>query len=157
MMNFKTRISLIFGADSTLGDYPLHLPPDNPADGATAIEKKIWKLDRIEYNKQTTKLEDKSNLYGAMVGQISENSKIRAKEVQTGVEAEAEFEPSKLLQAILATHIGDSTLGVAHQMCNITERHNMLVMGSHDSLSTYLTNTKSALYNKLLRWWVELG
>ena len=41
MTNFKTRISLIFGADGTLGDYPVYLPPDNLADGATAIERKI--------------------------------------------------------------------------------------------------------------------
>ena len=65
--------------------------------------------------------------------------------MQIGVEAENEIEPRKLLQAILATHIGDSTLGVAHQMIIITQRYNMLVMGSHENLSMYLTNAKSAL------------
>ena len=80
-----------------------------------------------------------------MLGQMSESSKTRAKEVQAGVEAVNEFEPRKLLQAILATHIGDSTLGVAHQMFNITQRYNMLVMGPYDDLHMYFTNTKSAL------------
>lgn len=55
-------------------------------------------MDRIEYGKQLTKLEeDKLNLYGAMLEQMSESSKTRAKEVQLGVEAENEFEPRKLL------------------------------------------------------------
>ena len=35
------------------------------------------------------------------------SSKTRAKEVLAGIEAENEFESRKLMQAILATHIGD--------------------------------------------------
>ena len=65
--------------------------------------------------------------------------------MQTGVEAENEFELRKLLQTILATHIGDSTLGVADQMFMITQRYNSLMMGSYKNLSTYLSNTKSVL------------
>ena len=80
-----------------------------------------------------------------MLGQMSESSKTRVKEVRLGVEAENEFEPRKLLQAILATHIGDSTLGVTHQMYMISQRFNDLVTGTHENLSMYLTNTKSAL------------
>ena len=76
---------------------------------------------------------------------MSASSKTRAKEVQVGVEVEDESKPRKLLQAILATHIGDSTLGVAHQMFNITQRYNMLVIGPYDDLHMYFTNTKSAL------------
>ena len=72
---------------------------------------------------------------------MSESSKTSVSEVQ----AENEFEPRKLMQAILATHIGDSTLGVAHQMFMITQRYNNLVMGQHDNLSMYYINTKSAL------------
>ena len=76
---------------------------------------------------------------------MSESSKTRIGEVLLGVEAGNEFEPRKLLQAILVTHIGDSTLGVQHQMYVITQRYNDLVMGSHENLSMYLTSTKSAL------------
>ena len=49
------------------------------------------------------------------------------------------------MQAILVTHIGDSTLGVQHQMYMITQRYNNLVMGQHDNLSMYYINSKSAL------------
>ena len=76
---------------------------------------------------------------------MSESSKTRAKEMQAGVEAENEFELRKLLQATLTTHIGDSTLGVPHQMFMITRRYNNLVMGQYEYLSVYLTKTKSAL------------
>ena len=146
MTTYKSRISMIFGADGTLGDYPVYALPDQPDDDASVYDRDIWKFDRNEYGKNLVKLEeDKLNLYGAMLGQMSESSKTRAKEVQAGVEAENEFEPRKLLQAILATHIGDSTLGVAHQMYMISQRYNNLVMGQYDNLSAYLTNTKSAL------------
>ena len=146
MTTFKSRVSMIFGPDGTLGDFPVYALPDQPGEEATIYDRKIWELERTDYSKNLKTLEeDKANLYGAMLGQMSESSKTRVQEVQIGVEAENEFEPRKLLQAILATHIGDSTLGVAHQMFIITQRYNMLVMGSHENLSMYLTNTKSAL------------
>ena len=76
-------------------------------------DRKIWELGMIDHNKNVETLEeDELNLYGAMLGQMSESSKTRVGEVLSGEEAANEFEPKKLLQAILVTHIGDSTLGV---------------------------------------------
>ena len=146
MTTYKSRISMIFGVDGTLGDYPAYALPDQPEEGASVYDTTIWKLERTEYQNNLKTLDsDKANLYGAMLGQMSESSKTRVSEVQTGVEAENEFEPRKLMQAILATHIGDSTLGVAHQMFMITQRFKNLIMGQHDNLSAYYINTKSAL------------
>ena len=134
MTTFKSRVSMIFGTDGTLGDYPAYVLPDQPEDGATIYNRKIWKLGMVDYNKNIKTLEEeKGNLYGAMLGQMSESSKMRVSEVQTGIEAENEFEPRKLMQAILVTHIGDSTLGVQHQMYMIIQRYNNLVMGQHDN------------------------
>ena len=146
MTTYKSRVSMIIGADGTLGDYPVYVQPEHPTEGATVYDRKIWESDLIEYGKQTTKLdEDKLNLYGAMLGQMSKSSKTRVGEILLGVEAACEFEPRKLLQAILVTHIGDSTLGVQHQMNVITQKYNDLVMGGHENLSMYLTSTKPAL------------
>ena len=146
MTTYKSRVSMIFGADGTLGDYPVYALPDQPGADASVYDTTIWKLERTEYQSNLKTLEqDKTNLYGAMLGQMSESSKTRIGEVLLGVEAGNEFEPRKLLQAILVTHIGDSTLGVQHQMYVITQRYNDLVMGSHENLSMYLTSTKSAL------------
>ena len=146
MTTYKSRVSMIFGADGTLGDYPVYVLPDQPPLDASIYDREIWKLDRTEYRDNLKTLEaDKENLYGAMLGQMSESSKTRVSEVQAGVEAANECEPRKLMQAILATHIGDSTLGVAHQMFMITQRYNNLVMGQHENLSMYYINTKSAL------------
>ena len=146
MTTFKSKVSLIFGADGTLGDYPVIPLPEPPQEGASPTNRKIWELEQVEYYKSRTKLEeDKQNLHGAMVGQMSENSKIRVKEVAAGVQAESEQNPRKLLQAILATHVGDSTLGAEHQMHNIQQRYDHLIMQPYEHLSTYLTNTKSAL------------
>ena len=146
MTTYKSRISMIFGADGTLGDYPVYASPDQPNADASIYDTTIWKLERTEYQSNLKTLDqDKTNLYGAMLGQMSESSKTRVGEVLLGVEAACEFEPRKLLQAILVTHIGDSTLGVQHQMYVITQRYNDLVMGGHENLSMYFISTKSAL------------
>ena len=137
---------MIFGADGTLEDYPVLAVPPPPGIDASQDDRDIWKLERVEYIKARTKLEeDKQNLYGAMVGQMSENSKIRVKEVNVGVQADSEQDPRKLMQAILATHVADSTLGAEHQIHNIQQRYDHLVMEPHEHLSTHLTNFKSAL------------
>jgi hypothetical protein len=97
---------MIFGQDGTLGDYPVMVEPDDPGMAATAIAKDKWKIDYTEYKKAVNKLEeDKRKLYGIMLGQMSESSKTRARENPVGEEAVTEFDPRKLLQAILATHI----------------------------------------------------
>lgn len=146
MSNNDTTISLIFGQDGTLGDYPVYVVPSDPGVDATPIDKEKWKIDYAEYKKLVTKLkDDKRKLYGFMLGQMSESSKIRAREDPVGEEAVTEFDPRKLLQAILSTHIGDSTLEENHQLFNIIQRYNVLVMGSHESLSNYYTNFRSAL------------
>ena len=130
---------MIFGADGTLGDY-------QPDDDASVYDTTIWKLERAgDQNNLETLETDKTNLCGAMLGQMSESSKTRVSEVQMGIEAENEFEPRKLMKAILATHIGDSTLGAQHQMYMVTQRYNNLVMGQHDNICMYYINTKSAM------------
>ena len=80
---------MIFGADGILGEYPVYVLPDQPGEEASVYDRKIWELELIEYNKNIKTLEeDKGNLYGAMLGQMSDSSKIRAGEVQAGMEAE---------------------------------------------------------------------
>jgi hypothetical protein len=111
MTTYKSRVSMIFGADGTLGDYPVYALPDQPGADASVYDTTAWKLERTEYQSNLKTLEqDKTNLYGAMLGQMSESSKTRIGEVLLGVEAGNEFEPRKLLHAILVTHIGDTTL-----------------------------------------------
>ena len=146
MANCDTKVSVIFGQDGTLGDYPVFVAPDHPGPFPDPSEYDIWKIDYADYRKQCNRLEeDKTKLYGIMLGQMSESSKIRVRETLVGEESVTEFDPRKLLQAILATHIGDSTLGLNHQLFNITQKYNNLVMLPYDSLSTYYTNTKSSL------------
>lgn len=139
-------IGQISGQDGALGDYPVFAAPEEPAADAAATEKKKWEIDYAEYKAQNRKLEtDKTRLLGTMLGQMSESSKTRAREIPAGAEADSECDPRKLLIAILASHIGDSTLGVAHQLFNIAQRYNNLVMRLYENLSIYFTNTNSAL------------
>ena len=124
MTTYKSRVSMIFGSDGTLGDYPVYALPDQPGADASVYDTMTWKLERTEYQGNLKMLEqDKTNLYGAMLGQMSESSKTRVGEVILWVGAENECGPRKLLQAIVVTCIGHITLGVQHQMYVITQRY----------------------------------
>ena len=58
-----THISMIFGADGTLGDYPAYALPDQRGKNASVYDTTILKLDRTEYQNNLKTLEhDKSNL-----------------------------------------------------------------------------------------------
>ena len=88
---------------------------------------------------------DNAKLCGIMLGQMSDSSKIRARGNAIRDEAIMEDDPRKLLQAILATRIGDARLSVHHQLYNIRQKYNYLVMGSSDTLITFYQNIKSTL------------
>ena len=69
MTTFNSRVDMIIGADGTSGDYPVYALPDQPVDGATVYDRKIWELEMTDYNKDVKTLrENKGDLYGAMLG-----------------------------------------------------------------------------------------
>ena len=49
MTTYKSRVSMIFGADDTLGDYPVYALPDQPGADASVYDTTVWKLERTEY------------------------------------------------------------------------------------------------------------
>lgn len=145
--NTETRVCNIFGQDGTVGEYPVHIAPVEPTGAAvTPGERKIWELKMASHLKLNEKFQvDKAKLCGIMLGQMSDSSKIRARGNAIGDEAIMEDDPRKLLQAILATHIGDARLSVHHQLYNIRQKYNYLVMGPSDTLITFYQNIKSTL------------
>ena len=141
-----TSICSIFGQDGTVGDYPVYVEPQEPAEPSTPAAKKRWEILLVIYVKNIEKFDlDKRKLHGIMLGQMSESSKIRARGIAIGDEAILEDDPRKLLQSILATHIGDSRLAANHHLFNIRQRYNSLVMGPGDSLITFYQNMRSTL------------
>ena len=56
MTTFNSRVDMIIGADGTSGDYPVYALPDQPVDGATVYDRKIWELEMTDYNKDVKTL-----------------------------------------------------------------------------------------------------
>ena len=146
MTQCVTKIGVIFGADGVLGDYPVFPEPDDPIDTATAAERKKWEIKFSSWSKEQDNFAlDKRKLFGIMLGQMGESSKNRVRETAIGIEAMEEQEPRKLLQAILATHLGDSRLGAEHHLFNMEHSYHLLRQGPNDSLVHYHQSIKSTL------------
>ena len=146
MTQCTTKIGVIFGADGVLGAYPVFTEPADPPDTATPAVKKKWEIKFTAFSKTKDNFDlDKTKLFGYMLGQMSESSKTRARETTIGQEAMVEQEPRKLLQAILATHLGDSRLGAEHHLFNMQQRYHMLKMGTTDTLVYYHQSIRSTL------------
>ena len=146
MTQCTTKIGVIFGADGVLGAYPVFTEPADPLDTATPAVKKKWEIKFTAWSKIKDSFDlDKTKLFGIMLGQMSESSKTRARETTMGQEAMTEQEPRKLLQAILATHLGDSRLGAEHHLFNMQQRYHMLKMGPTDTLVYYHQSIRSTL------------
>jgi hypothetical protein len=70
------------------GDYPELQEPPLPNEDSSKFEIKKWEIAYAKYIKDVDKLEaDKLKVFGLMLGQISENSKNRVKETDTGATA----------------------------------------------------------------------
>ncbi len=141
-----TNICLIFGQDGTIGDYPVFVKPTDPDDPSTAAAKKKWEITYAEWFKNKNKFVlDQRKLMGIMLGQMSDSSQVRARSTPVGDEAINELDPRKLLQSILATHIGDSRVGADHNLFNIEQSYSALVMSQGEPLDTYYQAMKALL------------
>jgi hypothetical protein len=138
MTQCESKIYMIFGADGTLGKYPVITEPEDPPEDASRVTTKKWETRYAEFNKEKYKLDtDKGKLFGVMLGQMSENSKTRVRETVTGAKALDEHDPRGLLSAILSTHLGDNRLGADHNLYKVEQAFNLYSMQPGDHLPYY--------------------
>jgi hypothetical protein len=133
-----SRINLIFGIDATLEDYPELQEPPLPNEDSSKFEIKKWEIAYAKFIIDVDKLEvDKLKVFDLMVGQISENSKNRVKETDTGAIAMEQQDPRLLLSAILSTDLTDNRLGAEHNLYKIEQAFHRYAMEPGDSLAFY--------------------
>ena len=84
--NYKSDICEIFGNEGIPGDYPQYVAPiDIPADAGFMVATK-WKRALELFDKLVLTLrEDRKQVFGLMLGQISEASKATIREAETGL------------------------------------------------------------------------
>lgn len=149
MAQYESRIHLIFGPDGSLGNYPEIVEPQDPPEDATKVDQKKWEAAYSEWRKETIRLDqDKTRLYGLMLGQMSDNSKNRVKETQDGMESMETNDPLQLLSAIIATHMTDNRLGAEHNVFKVSKIFRELIMQHGESLASYHLKFRS-LYSGL--------
>ena len=102
--NYKSDISEIFRNEGIPGDYPQYVAPVDIAADANFVVSTKWKRALELYDKLVLTLrEDRKQVFGLMLGRISEQSKSTIRETEAGSIAMLDKDPLLLLQAIILT------------------------------------------------------
>lgn len=137
-------VHTIFSSEGKVGEIAKLVEPDEP--GKEFLEREIWKIEISQYYKDLVKLKNETKLlFGIMLGQCSDKSISKIKQTDIGREALSELDPQKLLKAIYASHVDDSTLGGEENLYKIVQLHNKLWMGSSQTIDQYYQATISIL------------
>ena len=112
MSNFETPIDDIFRANGAKREYPSRPEPELPEDEDDRVGFKVSEVAYVSKTRFDEKLAvEKIQLFGIMIGQISEPSKELIKETEIGPETFDNKDPLKLLKGAIQTHMSDSRLG----------------------------------------------
>ena len=113
------------------------------------IAYKKWELELSHNNSFDLKMkQEKTQLFGVMLGQMSEYSKDLIKECEVGRESFTEKCPLKLLNSIVLTHLANSRLGAEESLYSCNDHYSKLKMESNDTISSYYQELQSAVSAK---------
>ena len=142
--NYKSDISEIFGNEGIPGEYPLYIAPvDIPRDSDFMIQTR-WKRALELYDKNVLTLrEDRKQVFGLMLGQISEASKATIRETDSGAAAIIAEDPLLLLRAIILTHLSDPRLGADQNLLRVRMAYETVKMEPNDVLKFYYQRFKA--------------
>ena len=146
MSNFETPIDDIFRANGATGEYPSRPEPELPEDEDDRVGFKVWEVAYVSKNRFDEKLAvEKIQLFGIMIGQMSEPSKDLIKETEMGREAFDNKDPLMLLKGAIQTHMSDSRLGAEQGLHKTQQVYNSLKMESGETVSGFYQKMKSSL------------
>ena len=146
MSNFETPIDGIFRANGATGEYPSRPEPELPEDEDDRVGFKVWEVAYVSKTRFDGKLAvEKIQLFGIMIGQMSEPSKDLIKETEIGREAFDNKDPLMLLKGAIQTHMSNSRLGAEQGLHKTQEVYNSLKMESGETVSGFYQKMKSSL------------
>ena len=136
--NFKSDICEIFGNEGIPGDCPQYVAPADKAAEANFMVSTKWKRTLELYDKNVMTLrEDRKQVFGLMLGQISEASKATIREAETGLAAMTAEYPLLLLRAIILAHLSDPRLGADQNLLRVRMAYETVKMEQNDVLKYY--------------------
>ena len=93
------------------------------------IADKKWELDLARNNSVEAKMKtEKTQLFGVMLGQMSDASKDLINECDLRRESFKDKCPLKLLKSIVLTHMASSRLGADESLYSCNDHYNKLIM-----------------------------
>ena len=142
--NYKSDICEIFGSEGIPGEYREYEAPEDIANNAGFMESTRWKRALELFDKQVIGLRDDSKqVFGLMLGQISEQSKATIRETESGAEAMLDEDPLLLLRAIILTHLSDPRLGADQNLLRVQMAYDTVIMEPNDLLKYYYQRFKA--------------
>lgn len=142
--NYKSDICEIFGNEGIPGNYPQYVAPVDIAADAGFMAATKWKRALELYDKLILTLrEDRKQVFGLMLGQISEQSKSTIRETESGATAMLEEDPLLLLRAIILTHLSDPRLGADQNLLRVRMAYETVRMEPNDVLKFYYQRFKA--------------
>ena len=147
---FTTGVDEIFGANGSTGDFPILEDLADPVETGKKLPDKIaykkWELELARNNAVEAKMKtEKTQLFGVMLGQMSDASKDLINECDLGRESFEDKCPLKLLKSIVLTHMANSRLGAEESLYSCNDHYNKLIMETNDTLSYYFHKMQSAI------------
>lgn len=142
--NYKSNISFIFGDEGIPGEYPTFAAPADIPNDASFMLTNNWKRASERHEKLQIDLDDhKLQVFGLMLGQMSETSKAKIRETQSGIEAMTEEDPLLLLASIISTHLADPRLGTEQNLLRVRMAYETVHMSPTDTLGYYYQKFKA--------------
>ena len=142
--NYKSDICEIFGNEGIPGEYPEYEAPEDIEDDAGFMESTRWKRALELFDKQVIGLrEDAKQVFGLMLGQISDQSKASIRETESGTTAMIDEDPLLLLRAIILTHLSDPRLGADQNLLRVRMAYETARMEGNDTLKFYYQRFKA--------------
>jgi hypothetical protein len=140
----ETRVGCIFGENGTVEAYHVYVEPteEEPLPDTDSLTKKRnlkkWELAYSEYFKLSQKHEiEKRKVFSIMMGQMSDRSKNRIREIEIGITSIEKLDPRGLLSAIINTHMHDNRMGSMQNLCKAESAYTNLTMTPGDNLTQY--------------------
>ena len=145
MSIFTSGISNIFGENGSTGLYPVREELEDPEED-NRVEFEKWKVAFSANSHFLEKLEaEKTQLFGIMLGQMSDSSKDLIRETTIGRSAFELKDPLMLLKGALQTHMSDSRLGSEQNLYAVQAHYANLKMDNNETVSSYYQHFKAAL------------
>jgi hypothetical protein len=142
--NYKSDISVIFGNEGVPEEYPEFEPPDDLVGEPNFMQTTRWKRAYETYDKKLVDLEvDAKQVFGLMLGQISEASKATIRETESGLIAITQEDPLLLLRAIILTHLSDPRMGTEQNLLRVRMAYETVKMEQNDVLKYYFQRFKA--------------